>query len=275
MSAFIKTASSYVQGARTLGREYYTSAGIFAREMDRIFPSRWLCVGREDQIAAARRVLRAGRGIREHDHPARPRRSDARVLQRLPPPRHANVRGRRGTIFGDHPVSVPRLDVRDRRPARSAHRTCTRSRASTSGLPAPPGGVGQWEGFLFVNLSRRSAAAAKSRLRRCRGGSTRFKLATLARVRRIEYEVRANWKLIFQNYNECLHCPTIHPSCHDAAVHERRERPGRGAVPRRLHGDHGTARERHHDRAGVRRAAGRIWPAKICGARTTTRCSPT
>jgi glycine betaine catabolism A len=23
--------------------------------------------------------------------------------------------------------------------------------------------------------------------------------------------VRANWKLILQNYNECLHCPTIHP----------------------------------------------------------------
>ena len=51
MSAFIKTASSYVQGARTLGREYYTSAGIFAREINRIFPSRWLCVGREEQIA--------------------------------------------------------------------------------------------------------------------------------------------------------------------------------------------------------------------------------
>jgi Rieske 2Fe-2S family protein len=23
--------------------------------------------------------------------------------------------------------------------------------------------------------------------------------------------VRANWKLVFQNYSECLHCPTIHP----------------------------------------------------------------
>ena len=30
-------------------------------------------------------------------------------------------------------------------------------------------------------------------------------------VRRIEYDVRANWKLIVQNYNECLHCPIIHP----------------------------------------------------------------
>ena len=28
---------------------------------------------------------------------------------------------------------------------------------------------------------------------------------------RIVYDVKANWKLIVQNYNECLHCPQIHP----------------------------------------------------------------
>lgn len=27
----------------------------------------------------------------------------------------------------------------------------------------------------------------------------------------LNYEVRANWKLIFQNYNECYHCPIVHP----------------------------------------------------------------
>ena len=30
-------------------------------------------------------------------------------------------------------------------------------------------------------------------------------------MHRVEYDVRANWKLIVQNYNECLHCPMIHP----------------------------------------------------------------
>ena len=29
---------------------------------------------------------------------------------------------------------------------------------------------------------------------------------------RIVYDVRANWKLIIQNYNECLHCPNLHPA---------------------------------------------------------------
>jgi Rieske 2Fe-2S family protein len=30
--------------------------------------------------------------------------------------------------------------------------------------------------------------------------------------RRIVYEVKANWKLIVLNYNECLHCPVLHPA---------------------------------------------------------------
>jgi Rieske 2Fe-2S family protein len=29
--------------------------------------------------------------------------------------------------------------------------------------------------------------------------------------KRIEYEVKANWKLIVLNFNECLHCPFVHP----------------------------------------------------------------
>jgi Rieske 2Fe-2S family protein len=37
-------------------------------------------------------------------------------------------------------------------------------------------------------------------------------MADLVRAHRVVYDVRANWKLIVQNYNECLHCPTLHPA---------------------------------------------------------------
>src|SRR5713101_9082923 len=33
----------------------------------------------------------------------------------------------------------------------------------------------------------------------------------LSFYQRRTYDVRANWKLIIQNYNECLHCPVLHP----------------------------------------------------------------
>jgi Rieske 2Fe-2S family protein len=36
-------------------------------------------------------------------------------------------------------------------------------------------------------------------------------LPSLRCAAHIEYLVRANWKLIAQNYSECYHCPVIHP----------------------------------------------------------------
>ena len=39
----------------------------------------------------------------------------------------------------------------------------------------------------------------------------RFKMDELRIGVRLVYEVEANWKIIVENYNECLHCPQIHP----------------------------------------------------------------
>jgi Rieske 2Fe-2S family protein len=39
----------------------------------------------------------------------------------------------------------------------------------------------------------------------------RFKMQDMRIGARIVYEVAANWKIVVENYNECLHCPQIHP----------------------------------------------------------------
>lgn len=38
-----------------------------------------------------------------------------------------------------------------------------------------------------------------------------YDIANLSLGRRITYDVRANWKLIIENFMECYHCATIHP----------------------------------------------------------------
>jgi Rieske 2Fe-2S family protein len=52
----------------------------------------------------------------------------------------------------------------------------------------------------------------------------------LRSAKRIEYDVRANWKLIFENYSECYHCPGVHPmlskvSPYDSAENDLTEGP--------------------------------------------------
>jgi Rieske 2Fe-2S family protein len=73
--------------------------------------------------------------------------------------------------------------------------------------------VGDYAGFLFVNLSARPRPLIDAL---SDGAETitifeRFKMQELRIGVRLVYEVAANWKIIVENYNECLHCPQIHP----------------------------------------------------------------
>ena len=81
--------------------------------------------------------------------------------------------------------------------------------------------------------------------RRWRNGSRRWpakfsdwNLPQLRSAKRIEYDVKANWKLIFENYAECYHCPGVHPSCRKVSPYDSAENDlTRRAVPRRVHED--------------------------------------
>ena len=70
-----------------------------------------------------------------------------------------------------------------------------------------------WQGFLFVHLDAdpvpledRFADQHDSPL-----SFARFNLDDLRIGHRTVVEVAANWKILIENYNECLHCPTVHP----------------------------------------------------------------
>lgn len=39
-----------------------------------------------------------------------------------------------------------------------------------------------------------------------------WRMQDLRFYRRIQYDVKANWKLVILNFNECLHCPLVHPA---------------------------------------------------------------
>jgi Rieske 2Fe-2S family protein len=73
--------------------------------------------------------------------------------------------------------------------------------------------VDEHAGFLFVSL-----AEAPRPLRDHLADSNetvldfdRYGMGELRLGHRITYDVAANWKIVVENYNECLHCPTIHP----------------------------------------------------------------
>jgi Rieske 2Fe-2S family protein len=65
-------------------------------------------------------------------------------------------------------------------------------------------------GLLLVDLSG-EAGPAEEHLGELLGHLEHYSNDALRRGGRLTYEVAANWKGIAENYNECLHCPGVHP----------------------------------------------------------------
>ncbi len=76
-----------------------------------------------------------------------------------------------------------------------------------------------WLGFVFVRLQP-SAATLDESFDRLTSLVRPWLVAPLVVKHEIQYEVAANWKLLFQNYNECYHCPSVHPQLQKLSAYD-------------------------------------------------------
>ncbi|MCB2109417.1 MAG: aromatic ring-hydroxylating dioxygenase subunit alpha [Defluviimonas sp.] len=89
--------------------------------------------------------------------------------------------------------------------------------------------VQQWNGFLYLCLAETAPAFAPDLGLHALDN---WPMAELVTGHRLVSELACNWKIFWENYNECLHCPGIHPGlCDMVPVYSRgvmsaRELPG-------------------------------------------------
>ena len=71
-----------------------------------------------------------------------------------------------------------------------------------------------WHGFIWVRLSDSSTTESpvSDFLKPLELHAESWSMSELRVGAQIDYVVEANWKLIFQNYSECYHCPIVHPA---------------------------------------------------------------
>jgi phenylpropionate dioxygenase-like ring-hydroxylating dioxygenase large terminal subunit len=243
ITTFRKTAETFHAGAKTLPQQYLISPQIFAEEQQKIFSREWVLVGHQSQIAQAGDyftaevagesliIVRDKRGaIRGFYNVCRHRGS--RLIenrngrsQGIQCPYHAWTYAPDGRLIGaPHMDDVPGFDKADY----SLHAV----------------NLALWEGFIFVNLadastsrSNRDCMSLEEWFAPLAGKFSRWNLPALRSARRIDYDVRANWKLIFQNYSECYHCLGVHPelskiSPHDSSENDLAEGPFLGGFMR-------------------------------------------
>ena len=208
---FLTAAEIGTGGAGTLPGACYTSPEHFRRERERIFRRRWLCAGREERLAEPGDYL----------------------LRNVEPDSVLIVRGDDGELRAFHNVcrhrgtrlcneAAGRFSGAIRCPyhrwtyALDGRLKAAPSMSGVAGFdpidyPLHPVPLARWEGLLFIHLGDAPEPFATSHapvLHRF----ARFRLPALRSTRRIEYDVRANWKLLFENYSECYHCGVVHPT---------------------------------------------------------------
>jgi Rieske 2Fe-2S family protein len=210
MATFQRTIESYQQGARTLPRDFYTSPAIYVEDIERIHARHWNCVGRSSAFATAgdyqtrtiageSLIIVRDRGGELHAFFNVCRHRGTRICnlasgqfsETIQCPYHAWTYGLDGRLVGaPHMNEVEGFDKKN--------------------YPLHEAAVAEWEGFVFVNIADKPQPFEKW-LAPMIGRLSRFDLPSLKVGHRVRYEVNANWKLVFQNYSECLHCPMIHP----------------------------------------------------------------
>ncbi|HLW37438.1 MAG TPA: aromatic ring-hydroxylating dioxygenase subunit alpha [Candidatus Eremiobacteraceae bacterium] len=209
MAVFTKT--SVPARAHTLPREYYTAEDIFRREDELIFSRRWLCVGREEQLPAAGSyflaeaagesiiVVRGADGaVRAFYNVCRHRgtrmctQDHGKFPGAITCPYHAWTYGLDGALTAAR--NMQEVEGFDR-----------------SEWPLKPVALASWEGFIFINLADRPQPFAEA-FAPLLGRFSKWHIADTRVASTIEYDLHCNWKLIFQNYSECYHCPLVHPA---------------------------------------------------------------
>ena len=213
-SAEIAAGSSLVP---TMPGSAYTDPAYFAAEQEKIFEQRWTCVawakdlarpgafrtvdvGRENVLLTRGRdgAIRAFLNVCRHRGARICTEESGEVRRNLQCPYHAWTYGLDGKLVAAPNLSsMPDVDRQE------------------YGLVTVH--VREWCGYVWVSLAADPPSFADDVL-----GEIVTRLGDVASLqsyavenlelgRRIRYDVKANWKLIVENFMECYHCATIHP----------------------------------------------------------------
>jgi len=207
---FRRTAERFTAGAKTLPQRYFVSPEVFAEEQKKIFSKHWLLIGHQSQIAKAGDYLVAEVGD-ESLIIARDQRSTIRGFYNVC--RHRGTRLKEGTCGHASAIQCPYHAWTyglDGRLIRAPHMDEVQG-FDKADYSLHPVNLGLFEGFIFVNLAD-DPMPLEEWFAPLAGKFSHWNMSILRSAKRIEYDVRANWKLIFENYSECYHCPGVHPA---------------------------------------------------------------
>jgi Rieske 2Fe-2S family protein len=188
----------------------YTSAEVLAWELRHLFAASWVCLGREDELRSEGATQL---GVTVGDVPVLLTWVDGGVRAFANTCRHRGHEllregcgaAREAIVCPYHAWSF-RLD--GTLLAAPGMREVASFGPSQFGLVCLP--VEVWHGWVFVNATA-TAAPFTEHVGGMADLVAPYQPQNLTRQGQHSYDVRANWKVVVENFHECYHCPVIHP----------------------------------------------------------------
>ena len=196
----------------TLASRWYHDPAQYTRELEAVWYRDWVCVGRVEDLRAAGDYLVVSVGdeslivARDRDGALRAFHNTCRhrgstlctaargrfAGGRIVCPYHGWSYALSGELIATPRMELPTDFRREDYALYGAH-------------------VDAWGGFLFVNLSEQPAGRLADFVGEEAKDIERWPLAELVSVHREVSPLACNWKVFWENYSECYHCPGIHP----------------------------------------------------------------
>ena len=215
----------------TLPSPWYFDPAHYGHELSRIWYRHWIYACRSADIASARSFHTFEVG----DQSILLVRGEDGIARAF----HNTCRHRGGRLCREHAGRLPAAGIvcpyHAWRYNLKGELVQTSSRAHGGGFeladfPLYSLPVTEWNGFLFTALTaspRPFSASFDLPLNRLDD----WRLGDLVVGHRLTKIIRCNWKVFWENYNECLHCPGVHPRLaqlvpiYGRALLERRDDP--------------------------------------------------
>jgi len=196
--------------APTLPADWYTDADHFQRELSLVWARNWACIGREKdwpEAHAFRVVEVAGQQLvvlRDREGELRAYLNTCRHRgSRLCEKDSGRLPG--GRLICPYHAWTYASDGRLLRAPGSEQ--C--GDFDPSGFSLYDVSLAVWGGFVFAHLGEqphRPLAMAEED-----DAAATWPLAELQVVQREDHEIACNWKIFWENFAECYHCPGVHP----------------------------------------------------------------
>jgi Rieske 2Fe-2S family protein len=212
----MKTYNGLTHTPATLPRDFYTDAGHFDRELRDIWYKNWVYLCRAETLDGplAFRTFTLG------TQPVLLLRDGAGTLQAF-----YNVCRHRGSILCTEPSG--RLNARLLScPYHNWAFALDGKLIKTSSKHVAPDfnkadfslydiAVTEWRGFVFINLAGAAAAPFAPTFDLDSTNLNNWPLESLRAAQSATKILDCNWKIFWENFSECLHCPGAHPELCD------------------------------------------------------------